>query len=798
MINRRIFMSIFLLCSGVAYAQNGCGTIPGDNGIRQLLTDIVVPELNTLESKLDPCCTAIANDFIGTWTLLEAIASKVDIPCPSCMATAISAPGTISMPGSYCLAKNITGTITIAADDVTLDLNNHTIDSGSIGVEIMGNNATVLNGTIQNTSACGIKISGANNSVLTAIDVINTPTGYILQNTSSSLITECRARIISSAGFSLVASSTNNLVNCQTITMTSTGTAYGFYAADGTLNNFTGCAATDISTSSTLTGDRVAGFYLTDSESNDTINACRVTNVQSPDMNVTACGIFVANSGHTITANNVIGVTAGGNAGVGIFAESTVNYVAQNTACSNDKNYSRVDALFLGSQANARGVANVDCSLPNTPNSIEADFSGTYTTIAAIITETWSIESKCEVVSDKLVSIPSQFPIEQNATTIENSFTLSQPGSYFLRQNMGTNGGFPIAIRITSSDVTLDLNGFTFIGALIINEDLENITIKNGILSGAPDPLITLNNNDTNVSLSNLLFHFCLTSMWATTASTIANLIIKNCSFIGYNNYGVDLNEAALINGLCIQDCYFNANSSADNSPTDIAISNGNHIQIINAQHMLETPNATGCLLTTCTNSVVQHCSYQINKNVYALTTPTNITCFAASSCTQLNLQRCITQNATDITGSSTGLSITACTDAVLSECKAIGNGNAQSEGFIFMSTGTAVTAERCVAINNDHGFYVDGITNMTLERCLAEKNSIGFDFSATSTNGLVQECVAQGNTSIGFSDSAGASSGITYTANIARDNGTDYSTTGAPFNPVLFSDGPTYWQNVQ
>ncbi len=797
MTNRRVLMSILLLFSGLAHTQNGCGIIPGDSGIRQLLTDRVVPELNTLESKIDHCCTTITNDFKDTWTLLGAIASKVDIPCPSCVLSPISAPGTINTPGSYCLANNISGTITIAADNVTLDLNNHTIDSGNIGIEITGNNATVINGTVQNMSECGIKITNAQNSVLTAIDVISSATGFLLQGAATSLLTECQARSSSGAGFSLVASSTNSLVNCQALTTTGTGATYGFYAADGALNNFTSCTATDISTSSTLKGNSVAGFYLTGSESNDTISACTVTNVQSPDINVPAYGIFVSNSGHTVTINNVIGVTAGGTAGVGIFAESDVNYVAENTACSNDKNYSRVDALFLGSQANAHGVANVDCSLPNTPNVIEADFSGTYTTIAAIITETGSIESKCEVISDKLVPIPAQFPVGQNAATGESSFTISQPGSYFLRQNMGIINVSPQTITITSNDVTLDLNGFTFIGALTINAGLENITIKNGILFGAPDPIITLGDGDTNITFDNLLFSFGLTDIGAATSSTITNLIIKNCSFIGYNDYGVNLSDVALINGLSIQDCYFKANIGIG-IPIDIAVTNGTDIQISNVLHALETPNATGCFLTTCTNNVIQHCSYQINKNVYSLNPPTGITCIAASGCTNLNLQKCITQNATDITGSSTGFSITACTDTVLSECKAIGNGNAQSEGFVFMSTGTAVTAERCIAINNNRGFYVDGITNMMLERCLAEKNNIGFDFSATSTNGLVQECVAQGNTSVGFSDSASASSGITYAANIARDNSTDYSTTGSPFNPVLFSDGPTYWQNVR
>ncbi len=68
-------------------------------------------------------------------------------------------------------------------------------------------------------------------------------------------------------------------------------------------------------------------------------------------------------------------------------------------------------------------------------------------------------------------------------------YRITQPGSYYLTENLvGVSGRQ--GIRITASNVTLDLGGFTLFGGedsgrgIDLQGELENITIVNGVISG--------------------------------------------------------------------------------------------------------------------------------------------------------------------------------------------------------------------------------------------------------------------------------------------------------------------------
>jgi hypothetical protein len=67
-----------------------------------------------------------------------------------------SVPYLITAPGVYCLKSSLTGIggVGINADDVTVDLNGHTLESAAIGVASFANtrNSTVRNGTIRGGS----------------------------------------------------------------------------------------------------------------------------------------------------------------------------------------------------------------------------------------------------------------------------------------------------------------------------------------------------------------------------------------------------------------------------------------------------------------------------------------------------------------------------------------------------------------------------------------------------------------------------------------------------------------------
>lgn len=72
-------------------------------------------------------------------------------------------------------------------------------------------------------------------------------------------------------------------------------------------------------------------------------------------------------------------------------------------------------------------------------------------------------------------------------------YTISQPGSYKLAGNLLVDGG-KNGIVITSSNVTLDLNGFTIsprasslTAVGVLAQNLQTITIRNGAITGFND-----------------------------------------------------------------------------------------------------------------------------------------------------------------------------------------------------------------------------------------------------------------------------------------------------------------------
>ena len=67
---------------------------------------------------------------------------------------------TINVPGTYSLARNIQGQITIASDNVSIDLNNYTIQNGANGIVLSAGvkGIEIENGTISSVTGDGIQI----------------------------------------------------------------------------------------------------------------------------------------------------------------------------------------------------------------------------------------------------------------------------------------------------------------------------------------------------------------------------------------------------------------------------------------------------------------------------------------------------------------------------------------------------------------------------------------------------------------------------------------------------------------
>ena len=86
------------------------------------------------------CCERKLNCILNSVNRIEQCACA-----PSCQATAITEPMTITQPGAYCLANDINGSIVVQADNVSIDGNNRMLsgDGTGSGLILEGQHATV-------------------------------------------------------------------------------------------------------------------------------------------------------------------------------------------------------------------------------------------------------------------------------------------------------------------------------------------------------------------------------------------------------------------------------------------------------------------------------------------------------------------------------------------------------------------------------------------------------------------------------------------------------------------------------
>jgi hypothetical protein len=126
----------------------------------------------------------------------------------------------------------------------------------------------------------------------------------------------------------------------------------------------------------------------------------------------------------------------------------------------------------------------------------------TMTTLSGLSSQVSNTDNKVTDLQNSVASVQTAISALQTdpRTAIPKSpatpvfgphYTISIPGSYYLTGNVEVTGGNGIAI--TTSDVTLDLNGFVLISktanpaqgsAIDIAANLTNIEIKNGRISG--------------------------------------------------------------------------------------------------------------------------------------------------------------------------------------------------------------------------------------------------------------------------------------------------------------------------
>ena len=211
----------------------------------------------------------------------------------SCTQTSQSSAGTISESGSYCVTQPIAGTITIAANDVHLDLNNYTI-TGGVVINSGVDQVTVTNGIIDANGGVGVQAnSNSSNITLSHLTIKNGTDGINFDAVHDANVTQCSlvaneqgisitnsynvgieqsiAQDNTNRGFSLVTSSTCCLLDCKAINTGIDNTnifgadsnVYGFVADRSYGNIFERCIANATQNLSATSFDTVvAGFAL--------------------------------------------------------------------------------------------------------------------------------------------------------------------------------------------------------------------------------------------------------------------------------------------------------------------------------------------------------------------------------------------------------------------------------------------------------------------------------------------------------------------------------------------------------
>ena len=103
-----------------------------------------------VEKKLKKIKECVNDCFENLDERCKQVCDKIESaedPCNNC--SPISTPTTITVPGCYCLVADIVGTVTIAADNVTLDLNDHII-SGTDTITVENQrNIIIRNGILK-------------------------------------------------------------------------------------------------------------------------------------------------------------------------------------------------------------------------------------------------------------------------------------------------------------------------------------------------------------------------------------------------------------------------------------------------------------------------------------------------------------------------------------------------------------------------------------------------------------------------------------------------------------------------
>jgi hypothetical protein len=377
--------------------------------------------------------------------------------------------------------------------------------------------------------------------------------------------------------------------------------------------------------------------------------------------------------------------------------------------------------------------------------------------------------------------------------------TIDQPGIYKLGVSLQVaavaNDSFVV---ISASDVVFDLGGFiiqqtnsaTGVNGIVVNSGFTNIVIRNGNISDMTNFGISIDNNCSLITMSNLIIERC--GQRGITAdgsiNPVLNLTISDCQFYRCcQNAVIGANDAVVSLTGCRHLTFTNCAIANTNNPNTVTL------------RLILLANCSTCELSSLA--------------LYANT-------ISAGSLTGLQIGSVQASRFSDIqiegnsvtTGSFIGIDGTIMSASRLSTCLVLQNSATTTmAGFSLASTSSNLY-EDCAAISNSssggtcNGFQLTGALGSsfaeTFIQCHAIANSALNDTRGFSINGsgagTLLRCISTNNSSI-----LGTCYGIDYPTNsgiewavvdslISTNVGTTASfgirVTGAGVNTSLFS----------
>lgn len=345
-------------------------------------------------------------------------------------------------------------------------------------------------------------------------------------------------------------------------------------------------------------------------------------------------------------------------------------------------------------------------------------------------------------------------------TTLVATFTITNPGTYTLVQDIGyqahndsTAAGASSVIYINSNDVVLDLGSFTIYEnsqatedsatkAIDINSGKNNVLIKNGNINGFSQTGINIRASSRNIRLEDLTIDACgvngITCSGTVGTDTInSDILIQNCSINDTNrtnNIGINI---AFTDNVLIQNSStgFGNNNTAGSESIGILLSTCTNVrckQVSSGGHYGD--GTFGYKMSNVRGAIFENCESQGN---YAIDSTSTETCV--------------------------GFFVETSTAVQFKNCESSGHvAKREAQGFLY-SNAIGCIAENCSSsgiriasldqADPEHpmfaGFFsVNGVSN-SWKKCLSENNFAG------------NSSTADGDGAIGFYLSSEAQSTI-------------------------------------